>query len=92
VADRVTTNVPTRSLGWSGLRVSAVGLGCSRSAARSGATAAARLGRGHDDESERAIRRALELGVTFFDTSDVYGAGNGERCSGAPSLRAATRW
>ncbi len=32
-----------------------------------------------DDESVRAIHRALELGVTFFDTSDFYGCGRSER-------------
>ncbi len=32
-----------------------------------------------DDESVRAIHRALDLGVTFFDTADVYGAGHSER-------------
>jgi aryl-alcohol dehydrogenase-like predicted oxidoreductase len=31
-----------------------------------------------DDESIRAIHRALDLGVTFFDTSDVYGCGHSE--------------
>jgi aryl-alcohol dehydrogenase-like predicted oxidoreductase len=35
-----------------------------------------------DDESVRAIHRALDLGATFFDTSDVYGAGHGERVLG----------
>jgi aryl-alcohol dehydrogenase-like predicted oxidoreductase len=35
-----------------------------------------------DDESVRAIHRALELGATFFDTSDVYGAGHSERVLG----------
>ncbi|MGW6276830.1 aldo/keto reductase [Kribbella sp. NPDC055071] len=35
-----------------------------------------------DDESVRAIRRAVELGVTFFDTADVYGAGHSERVLG----------
>jgi aryl-alcohol dehydrogenase-like predicted oxidoreductase len=35
-----------------------------------------------DAESERAIRRALELGVTFFDTADLYGAGHSERVHG----------
>lgn len=35
-----------------------------------------------DAESARAVRRALELGVTFFDTSDVYGCGHGERILG----------
>jgi aryl-alcohol dehydrogenase-like predicted oxidoreductase len=32
-----------------------------------------------DDESIRAIHRALDLGVTFFDTADVYGTGHSER-------------
>jgi aryl-alcohol dehydrogenase-like predicted oxidoreductase len=35
-----------------------------------------------DDESVRAIHRALDLGATFFDTSDVYGAGHSERVLG----------
>jgi len=35
-----------------------------------------------DDESVRAIRRAVELGVTLFDTADVYGAGHSERVLG----------
>ena len=35
-----------------------------------------------DDESVAAVRRALELGVTFFDTADVYGAGHSERVLG----------
>ncbi|SDD47716.1 Predicted oxidoreductase [Glycomyces harbinensis] len=32
-----------------------------------------------DDESVRTVHRALELGVDFFDTADVYGAGRSER-------------
>ncbi|TCC37519.1 aldo/keto reductase [Kribbella capetownensis] len=35
-----------------------------------------------DDESIRAIHRALELGVTFFDTADAYGTGRSERVLG----------
>ncbi|TDV44923.1 aldo/keto reductase [Actinophytocola oryzae] len=35
-----------------------------------------------DDESIAAIRRALDLGVTFFDTADLYGAGHSERVLG----------
>jgi aryl-alcohol dehydrogenase-like predicted oxidoreductase len=35
-----------------------------------------------DDESIRAIRRAFDLGVTFFDTADVYGTGHSERVLG----------
>lgn len=32
-----------------------------------------------DEESVRALRRAADLGVTFFDTADSYGAGHAER-------------
>jgi aryl-alcohol dehydrogenase-like predicted oxidoreductase len=32
-----------------------------------------------DQESLRAIQRALDLGITFFDTADVYGTGHSER-------------
>jgi aryl-alcohol dehydrogenase-like predicted oxidoreductase len=35
-----------------------------------------------DEESIRAIRHALELGVTLFDTADVYGCGHSERVLG----------
>ena len=35
-----------------------------------------------DEESVRAIRRALDLGVNFFDTADVYGCGRSERVLG----------
>ena len=35
-----------------------------------------------DNESKRAIWKALDMGVTFFDTADVYGAGHSERILG----------
>ncbi len=35
-----------------------------------------------DAESIRALQRAIELGVTFFDTADVYGTGHSERVLG----------
>jgi aryl-alcohol dehydrogenase-like predicted oxidoreductase len=35
-----------------------------------------------DAESLRAIQRAIDLGVTFFDTADVYGTGHSERILG----------
>ncbi|WP_443063015.1 aldo/keto reductase [Streptomyces sp. NBC_00483] len=35
-----------------------------------------------DEESVRAVRRALDLGVTFFDTADAYGTGHSERVLG----------
>ncbi len=35
-----------------------------------------------DDESVKAIRKALDLGITLFDTADVYGCGHSERVLG----------
>jgi aryl-alcohol dehydrogenase-like predicted oxidoreductase len=72
-----------RLLGRSGIEVSAMGLGC-------WAIGGPFLldgrpdgwGEVDDDESVRAIRRAVELGVTFFDTADVYGTGHSERVLG----------
>ena len=54
-----------RTLGGQGLRVSALGLGCM------GMTFA--YGGQDDTESRATIERALELGVTFLDTADMYG-------------------
>src|SRR4051794_13558959 len=69
----------TRFLGRSGIEVSALGMGCW---AIGGPFWAGEqpLGWGEvdDDESIRAVRRALDLGVTFFDTANVYGAGHSE--------------
>ncbi|MEX2162497.1 MAG: aldo/keto reductase [Anaerolineales bacterium] len=63
----------TRSLGRSGIQVSALGVGC-------WAMGGAEWGGGADDaESIRAIRFALDLGINFFDTADVYGDGHSER-------------
>src|SRR3954462_12041490 len=62
-----------RNLGASGLRVSAVGLGCNN------------FGQRIDLEASRkVIHRALDLGITLFDTADIYsamgGSENGLRC------------
>jgi aryl-alcohol dehydrogenase-like predicted oxidoreductase len=73
----------TRRLGRSGLEVSALGMGCW---AIGGAMAAGdqRLGYAgtDDDESRAALRRALDRGVTLFDTADAYGAGHSETLLG----------
>ncbi|WP_433210478.1 aldo/keto reductase [Dactylosporangium sp. CS-047395] len=70
----------TRFLGRSGIEVSALGMGCW---AIGGPFWAGEqpLGWGEvdDDESIRAVHRALDLGVSFFDTANVYGAGHSER-------------
>ena len=65
-------------------KVSAVGFGCWAIGGPVSATDGKPLGWGavDDDESVRAIRRALDLGVTFFDTADAYGAGHSERVLG----------
>ena len=61
-----------RNLGRSGLRVSAVGLGCNNFGGRI------------DLEATRAvIGKALDVGITLFDTADVYGErGGSETCMG----------
>jgi aryl-alcohol dehydrogenase-like predicted oxidoreductase len=73
-----------RTLGRSGIRVSALGFGCWAIGGEWQNTEGQPLGWGKvdDDESVRAIRRALDLGVTFFDTADTYGAGHSERILG----------
>jgi aryl-alcohol dehydrogenase-like predicted oxidoreductase len=63
-----------RHLGTSGLTVSAIGLGCMGMSQSYGA--------GDDEESVRTIHRALDLGVTFLDTADVYGQGANEKLVG----------
>ena len=55
----------TIALGSQGLTVSRQGLGCMGMSDF--------YGPGDDDESTATIHRALDLGVTFFDTSDMYG-------------------
>jgi len=79
-----STHTATRLLGGSGIEVSALGLGCWAIGGPMHADGkAVGWGAVDDDESTRAIRRALDLGVTFFDTADVYGAGHSERILGA---------
>jgi aryl-alcohol dehydrogenase-like predicted oxidoreductase len=72
-----------RRLGRSGIEVGPLGVG---TWAIGGPFAAGEqplgYGKVDDAESERAIRRAVELGVTFFDTADVYGTGHAERVLG----------
>ncbi len=63
-----------RALGNQGLRVSALGLGCM------GMSQA--YGLANEDESAATLLRALELGVTFFDTANAYGNGHNEQLIG----------
>jgi aryl-alcohol dehydrogenase-like predicted oxidoreductase len=64
--------VPRRTLG--GLEVSALGLGCMGMSQM--------YGTADRSESIATVHRALDLGVTFLDTSDVYGSGHNEELVG----------
>lgn len=70
--------VPTRKLGSQGLHASIQGLGCM---GMSGFYTDKRDHKG-DEDSIATIHRAIELGVTFLDTSDVYGPYTNEELVG----------
>lgn len=55
-----------RNLGQSGLRVSTIGLGCNNFGGRIGL-----------EETRAVIHKALDLGITLFDTADTYGERGG---------------
>src|SRR6267154_6913239 len=63
-----------RKLGTQELEVSELGLGCMGMSQSYGTR--------DDPESIATIHRALELGVTFFDTAEVYGIGHNEELLG----------
>ncbi len=63
-----------RNLGRSGLSVSAVGLGCMGMSEF--------YGDADEAESIEVIHRAIDLGVTFLDTADMYGVGRNEELVG----------
>jgi aryl-alcohol dehydrogenase-like predicted oxidoreductase len=71
-----------RTLGRQGLQVSALGLGCMGMSQSYGAA--------DEKESIATIHRALEIGVTFFDTAEVYGPFKNEELV-ARALRARRR-
>lgn len=60
-----------RKFGRTGLEISVLGFGC-------GAVGGLMV-RGSSSEQERAVARALELGINFFDTAPMYGDGESER-------------
>jgi aryl-alcohol dehydrogenase-like predicted oxidoreductase len=59
-----------RVLGRSGIRVSAIGLGCMGMSEFYGPS--------DDEASIDLLRKAVDLGITFYDTADMYGAGHNE--------------
>jgi aryl-alcohol dehydrogenase-like predicted oxidoreductase len=63
-----------RPLGSEGLTVSPIGLGCMGMSEF--------YGKSDSAEAIRTIRRAVELGVTLFDTADIYGLGQNEELVG----------
>jgi aryl-alcohol dehydrogenase-like predicted oxidoreductase len=67
--------VEKRKLGWQGLEVSALGLGCMGMSELYGVP--------DEAESVATIHRAMDLGVTFFDTAEVYGPFRNEELLGS---------
>lgn len=73
----------TRRLGRAKIEVSALGLGCWAIGGPYWENGQPRgWGAVDDRESLRGLARALELGITCFDTADVYGCGHSERLLG----------
>lgn len=69
-----------RTLGRTGLSVGEIGFGAWGIGGNAFGNS---YGPTDDGESQRAIRRAFELGCNFFDTADVYGHGHSEELLGA---------
>lgn len=70
----MSTTLPTRQLGKSGPKVSAIGLGCMSLSGVYGAST--------DENGIAVIRHALDRGIDFLDTSDMYGWGHNETLVG----------
>jgi aryl-alcohol dehydrogenase-like predicted oxidoreductase len=66
----------SRNLGQSGISVSAIGLGCMGLSEFYGEPA-------QESEAIDLLRRAVDLGVTHFDTAEIYGQGRNEQLLGS---------
>jgi aryl-alcohol dehydrogenase-like predicted oxidoreductase len=74
ISGKVWETLKQRTLGKNGLELSALGLGCmGMSDFYSGR---------NEEEATRTIHRALDLGVTFLDTADMYAVGKNEELIG----------
>lgn len=76
-----------RILGKSGIETSALGMGCwaiggATKSPVTGGSGQWGWGEVDDNESIRTIQAAVASGITFFDTSDIYGAGHSEEVLG----------
>jgi aryl-alcohol dehydrogenase-like predicted oxidoreductase len=70
-AEATEETMEKRTLGRTGLDVSLLGFGC-------GAVGGLMV-RGNPSDQERAVARAIELGINYFDTAAMYGNGESER-------------
>ncbi|MBX2797464.1 MAG: aldo/keto reductase [Myxococcales bacterium] len=66
---------PRRALGTTGVQISPIGLGCMGMSEF--------LGQADDTRSAALLRHALDEGMNFFDTADIYGPWTNERLLGA---------
>ncbi len=69
------TNPPRRQLGTTGVQISPIGLGCMGMSEF--------YGQADDDRSSALIHHALDTGMNFFDTADMYGPWTNEKLLGA---------
>lgn len=72
--------INARALGRTGITTSELGMGCSRLGSL--------LVSGGQRQAERAVEAALDQGIRFFDTADIYGQGDSERVLGRVLKRA----
>ena len=79
----MSSEMPRRQLGRSGPSVSAIGLGCMGMSDFYGAA--------DEAQSIETIHRAIDLGVDFLDTADVYGPFTNEELVGRAIARSSRR-